>query len=424
MATYTYTRPPLYKKQSDAFFCPERYSVCEGSTKCGKTVGAMAWIVEQAIQGRSGQNHWWVSPVLAQAKIPFRRIKRGLPPNVYTAHETELKMTFANGAVLWFKGADKPDTLYGEDVYSAVLDEFTRAREESWHAIRSTLTATRGPIRLVGNVKGRANWGYKLARRAESGEKDMRYSKITAYDAIAAGVLDPAEIEDARRVLPDAVFRELYLAEPSDDGGNPFGLSAIDNCIAAVSTEQPVCWGVDLAKSQDWTVAIALDAQGRCCGFERWQAPWQETIERVKTLIAGLPALVDSTGVGDPIVETLQRGSGPNFEGYKFTAPSKQKLMEGLAVAIQQGQITFPAGPIADELEVFEYEYTRSGVRYSAPDGLHDDCVMALALAVRKHPALGRLQEGLAVFEYTKQLAATTNGQPSFTFDFNKYPQR
>jgi hypothetical protein len=62
--------------------------------------------------------------------------------------------------------------------------------------------------------------------------------------------------------------------------------------------------------------------------------------------------------------------------------------MEGLAVAIQQREITFPEGPITNELNAFEYEYTRTGVRYSAPEGMHDDCVMALALAVEagQHP--------------------------------------
>jgi hypothetical protein len=35
--------------------------------------------------------------------------------------------------------------------------------------------------------------------------------------------------------------------------------------------------------------------------------------------------------VGDPILEQLQR-STLNYEGYQFNAPSKQKLMEGLAV--------------------------------------------------------------------------------------------
>ena len=49
---------------------------------------------------------------------------------------------------------------------------------------------------------------------------------------------------------------------------------------------------------------------------------------------------------------------------------------------IQQQTILFPENPIGYELENFEYEYTRTGVRYTAPQGLHDDCVMSLALAV------------------------------------------
>ena len=45
--------------------------------------------------------------------------------------------------------------------------------------------------------------------------------------------------------------------------------------------------------------------------------------------------------------------------------------------------IRYPDGPIRAELDSFEYEYTRTGVRYSTMEGLHDDCVMALALAYR-----------------------------------------
>jgi hypothetical protein len=113
---------------------------------------------------------------------------------------------------------------------------------------------------------------------------------------------------------------------------------------------------------------------------ERWQAPWEVTLQRVRALVGRTPALVDSSGLGDPILEQLQKGAS-NYEGYQFTAPSKQKLMEGLAVAIQQGQVRFPDGPIVHELENFEYVYTHTGVQYSAPAGLHDDGVRALALA-------------------------------------------
>lgn len=379
----TYQRPHLYAKQQDALFNPARYAVVEATTKSGKTVGCMAWLMEQAVTGQPGHHFWWVAPIRAQAQIPFRRMKRGLPASVYVANEAELTLTLANGAVLTFKGADNPDSLYGEDVFAAVIDEATRCKEEAWHAVRSTLTATRGPVRIIGNVKGRKNWAYKLARKAESGEPGMHYAKITAPDAIAAGILDADEVADAERQLPASVYQELYMAEPSDDEGNPFGIDAINRCIGPVHLDcAPARWGWDLAKSLDWTVGIALCSHNAVARFVRFQRSWQDTISGIRIETGpDVPALVDSTGVGDPVLEALQNGRR-NFEGFKFTAPSKQQLMEGLAVAIQQRTLTFPDGPIANELESFEYVYTRTGVHYAAPEGMHDDCVCALALAL------------------------------------------
>ncbi len=384
-AQANYQRPWLYEKQKQAIFTDARYAITEATTKSGKTVGCIVWLTEQALKARTpGRNYWWVAPTFPVAKIAYQRLKRSLPRQVYTKNDTELRITLLNGSIIWFKGADKPDSLYGEDVYAAVIDEATRCREESWHAVRTTLTATRGPIRIIGNVKGRKNWAYKLARKAEAGERDMAYAKITAYDAVEAGVLDAAEIDDAQRQLPEQVFRELYLAEPSDDGGNPFGLDAIEaQVVPEMSSAPPLGWGWDLAKSQDWTVGIALDAQGHTCRFLRFQRPWEDTISIIRTETAGAAALVDSTGVGDPVLEALQKNGGQNFRGFHFSSSSKQQLMEGLAVAIQQRQVAYPDGPIRDELDNFEYEYTRTGVRYSAPQGLHDDCVCALALANR-----------------------------------------
>jgi hypothetical protein len=382
MATITYQRPRLYSKQEQAIFSPKRYAVIEGATKSGKTIACLSWIVEQALRGREGQTFWWVAPVYPQARIAFRRLRRGLSQSLYTANESELTVKLVNGAVVAFKSGEKPDNLYGEDVFGVVIDEATRLREESWHAVRSTMTATRGPIRIIGNVKGRKNWAYILARRAEIGERDWHYAKLTAYDAVDAGIVDEDEIKQAKSMLPDNVFQELYLAEPSDDGGNPFGQLAIQKCVAPISNERPVIFGVDLAKSVDWTVAIGLDVNGNVCSFQRFQLAWEETVNKLANLIGFTPALVDSTGVGDPIVERLQRKL-PNVTGYSFSSTSKQKLMEGLSLAIQTQDITYPEGEITSELDAFYYEYTRTGVRYSAPSGLHDDCVMSLALAVQ-----------------------------------------
>lgn len=387
-----YRRPWLYPKQEEALFTckdvngePARYAFCEASTKAGKTSACIAWLFEQGIlNGKPGRGFWWVAPVYGQAKIAFRRMKLGLVPTMYAANETEMSIRIPNGAVFYFKSAEKPDNLYGDDVYAAVLDEASRMREEAWHAMRSTLTATRGPARCIGNVKGRKNWFYRLCRMAEAGSPGMAYAKLNAYDAVAGGVLDGAEIEDAKKLLPENVFKELYLAEASEDDGSPFGSGHIQACLGPLSEARPVAIGIDLAKHVDWTVVIGIDAKGRVCGFERWQkTPWLETTERIRKMVRSVPAYADSTGVGDPIVESLQT-TCYGVVGYNFTPQSKQRLMEGLALAIQSREITFPDGPIRAELELFEYVLTRTGVRYSAPEGYHDDCVMALALAVAK----------------------------------------
>jgi hypothetical protein len=389
----------MYEKQFAAIFHTKRWGYIEASTKAGKTTACMIWLIEKAITGKAEQNFWWIAPVYSQAAIAFRRFKYAMRAWNCETTESPMKIPLPNGATIWFKSAENPDNLYGEDVHAAVLDEASRMREAAFHAIRSTLTATRGPARLIGNVKGRQNFFYRGCRNAESGSVDSEYHKITAYDAAEAEVITYEEIESAKRDLPDNVFRELYLCEPSDDGGNPFGMADIEQCIAPLSDKPPAWWGWDLAKSVDWCVGIALDENGATCQIERFQKPWMETVAIILEKTGKTPAFVDSTGVGDPILEQLQAKSN-NFEGYKFTSASKQQLMEGLAMAIQQRKITFPDGIIKRELLDFEYEHTRTGVRYSAPSGLHDDTVCALALAQRR-----RTQpiEGMAILEYYKR---------------------
>jgi hypothetical protein len=151
-------------------------------------------------------------------------------------------------------------------------------------------------------------------------------------------------------------------------------------------------YGIDLAKSHDWTVIIGLDRDGSVAYFDRFQKDWKQTSEAIMQLNRLIPVMIDSTGVGDAITENLQRHFNA-MEGFKYTAQSKQQLMELLASSIQQGAIGFPDNVIREELDIFEYQFTASGVKYNAPSGFHDDCVNALALAVKckdKHKFTGQ----------------------------------
>lgn len=376
--------PAMYPKQHDALMRGARFTLIEGSTKSGKTAGCMIWQLVQILRCEASASvHWWVAPVYLQAKIAFRRAQRDFEPLIADVNKSDLCITMCNGAMWFFKSGDNPDSLYGEECSSIVIDEASRLSEDVFTACRSTLTTTRGPLRAIGNVKGRRNWFYLACRRAEAGAQNYSYAKLTAQDAVDGGAMQQDELDQAERDLPEHVFRELYFCEPSDDAHNPFGLDRLDAAWGLQTPGAPVVWGLDVARKKDWMVLIGLDAIGNVVAMDRWQGgDWQSSHDRVLERVGThAPLLVDSTGVGDAFAEELERRR-MNVTRFVFTASSKQELMQELRTAFAYERIHHEESVLKHELEAFEYKTRPSGgVSYSAPTGMHDDAVCALALA-------------------------------------------
>lgn len=324
-----------------------------------------------------------------QAKIAFRRMVTALRAYPVKVNRATLTLTFPHGVRIEFKSGHNPDHLYGENVIAAVIDEASRVQEASIVAIRSTLTATGGPWRLIGNVRGVGNYFYRLCRSAQAGTlPGATYHRINAYLAASyadeyPGLPKEAEVEEAKALLPAPVFRELYLADPSGEDTNPFGLEAIRACVGVLSDNPVAAFGVDVARSVDFTVIIGLDAEGAVAYWDRFQLPWDGTVERIAAAVQDRPCFLDATGVGSPVVDFLRRDYDCWVDPYVFTQPSKMALMERLGLAIHGRQTRYPE-QVAEELETLEYHYTRNGVSYEAASGYHDDCVMALGLALAK----------------------------------------
>lgn len=212
-------KPDLTSYQEDILYNESRFTITEASTKVGKTFSHIWWIYEQAhaTWNKLNYNHWWVAPVYSQAKIAFNRMKAILVrTGVYKINESNLIISTPIGTHIHFKSADKPDNLFGEDVYSAVFDEAPRAKYESWVALRSTLTATRAKCKLIGNFGGIANWMHQLKEKAKEEGSVYSYFRVTAWDAVKEGILDEEEILQAQKDLPSKVFKQLYLAEEQE----------------------------------------------------------------------------------------------------------------------------------------------------------------------------------------------------------------
>lgn len=368
----------LYKPhaaQKQVIDSDARFIVMLAGRRFGKSLISQTIALEYAIKGMRVA---YITPTYGLGKVFFQELLDLLPVEIYKKNESDLVITFITGGSVRFFTGERLDNLRGLKFHLAIIDEasFIPNLEEGWlNSIRPTLTDYKGRALFLSTPRGK-NYFYSLYLKGLNNEPGWASFQFTTYDNPH---IDPTEIDDARRQLPEAVFKQEYLAEPSENASNPFGLSYIKQCIYPISQEAPVVFGIDLAKSVDWTVIIGLDKVGSVCYIDRFQKDWRQTRDTIRRL-PKVPILIDSTGVGDPIVEDLI-ADGVNATGFKFGAQSKQQIMLALVSAVQQRRVTFPEGVITSELEIIEFQYTPHGVRYGAPSGFHDDAVMSLALA-------------------------------------------
>ena len=374
----------MHPKQAVILESPHRFNIAACGTKFGKTLGCSCWIVKGALE--HPRTVWrWIAPIYPQAEIGYRLVKQLLPPKYIRANETKLFIELNNGSRIEFKSGERPEALEGEAVSGAVLDEFAKNRDPKgvWESNLTTLTRTNGPVWVISTPLGR-NFFYTLyCWGQDENRPDFQSFNFKTSDN---PYINKSVIDAAQQTLPHDVFRQYYLAEFLDDSAGVF--RGIKACIKGEYEEakQGVTYyaGVDLAKTQDFTVITICDSAGHVVYFDRFNlAAWPVQKQRIIAAIRQFNArtLVDSTGKGDPIYDDL-KAAGLNVDPYVFTNHSKQNLIERLQVDIEHQVISFPfQKELIHELEVYEYEITRAGnITYNAPSGFHDDCVISLAL--------------------------------------------
>jgi len=346
-------------------------------------VGAIAR--DYALRGQEGVI-WIVLPTTGELPTMWRKARRLYPDDWITdksGSEKAPNFLKMNDVIIQFRSADRAERLVAEGLLAAWLDEAgIMLRDDAvWsESIRPTLMDHRAPALITGTPKGQNKFFELFSRGRDPEQQDYASFHWTSY---ANPFIPAEEVDSIAQDMPERIYRQEILAEFLDDSAAVF--RGVDGAVTGYSDQSTEVVGVDLAKTEDFTVLVGLDSEGQATFFDRFQQiSWPLQKQRIvsKARETGAFFLVDSTGVGDPILDDLH-GEGVNCEGFKFTNSTKAQLVEGLEIAIEQQEIGLPDEDVLiDELKSFTYDVTRSGnVRYSAPEGLHDDCVMALGLA-------------------------------------------
>jgi len=207
--------------QQQVFKDTARFKVVAAGRRCGKSRMAAITLLIEGLRCPPGSAVLYVSPTMGQSRQIIWDLLLDLGRDVIqNSHVNNLDITLINGARIYVRGADRPDTLRGVSLTYAVLDEVADIKPEAWEqVIRASLSDKKGRALFIGTPKGR-NWFHDTFKLGESGEdSDWKSWHFTTSDN---PLIDPSEIESAKKTLSTFAFKQEFMASFSNAGSDVF----------------------------------------------------------------------------------------------------------------------------------------------------------------------------------------------------------
>jgi len=366
-------------------------------SRWGKSVCAAMEAIAAAMEPRKRSMTWVVAPTLDLADKVYREVVIVVAEHLkhrlveIKQHDKRLILRNLGGGLseVRAKTADNPVSLLGEGLDFLIVDEAARLKPQIWSSyLAQRLIDKDGSALLISTPKGKG-WFYDMWRRGQ-GKRDPHYESWNA-PSWQNPHLKRELIEAERERLPERVFAQELGGQFIEGAGSVF--RNVRECATGTWVEpvarQRYYAGLDLARVEDFTVVVVMNEARQVVWADRFhRLDWNLQVNRIVALTQAFNearVLVDSTGAGEPVYESLLE-AGVAAEPYTFTTKSKAALVDNLALMLERSELVIPRADVwpdlVEELEGFEYSITDSGnVRTGAAGGLHDDCVMALALA-------------------------------------------
>lgn len=331
----------------------------------------------------------WVSPVYSQTNKVQKEIDNAIRHTdiIRTCNYSESYIKLRTGSEIYFRSAERYDNIRGFTFDYAILDESAFMRGDAWYeAIRPTLAVRGKKVLFLSTPKGK-NWFYDLFKLGES----VDYPNYKSYkgSSMDTPFIAKEEIDDARKTLPEQIYKQEYLAEFIDDGGEVF--SGLDNNTFEqypAASGQLFC-GIDVGRQNDYTVATVMNSDGHVVDvYRNNKQQWSTLVNELHSFITKYNAVtcIEVNSTGDVIYEQL-KAKYNNINAFVTTNKTKQEIIEGLILDMNEATVMIPSKqlfpPLYSELSTFTFEYnpkTRT-IKYGHPTGLHDDTVISLALA-------------------------------------------
>jgi phage terminase large subunit-like protein len=219
--------------------------------------------------------------------------------------------------------------------------------------------------------------------------------------------LIPAEfLEEMKQTMTAEAYKREYEAEFTEAAASYIQQELIRRCIEKAqqlnlepytNLEQTIpagnyYAGLDLGKLQDYSALVVVqkteDHQKVVYTHQfPLQTPYTEVINY--TLAANhkfqfKKLYTDQTGLGEPILESIQNAGVKTAEGITLTQDTKTELLTHLKLIMEQNQLVIAYNnTLCQQINNQQYTYSKNGkLTFDHPQNSHDDMLWALTLAV------------------------------------------
>ena len=381
-----------------------RFNVLSAGRRWRKTTLVMPVAVEVMLGGGTVV---WGAPTYDQVATAYEEMQRACRGVARFRRSPSMDAEIPGAGRVLFRSLDNPDNARSKTADLVVVDEAGDVLEAAWtEVLLPMIMDTHGGAWLMGTPKAR-NWFWREHTTAND-PANTAAAEWAAWQIPTLG----CRIEDGKLVraphpyenpdipfeevrtlfdrMPERSFRQEILAEFLEDGGSVFrGVrsAATARTLTHAEPSRRYVLGVDWGKSEDFSVITVLDDEsGEVVRVDRFNqidyAVQKGRVVAAHEAFKPVAVVVERNSIGEPLIEDLQRAGLP-VTPFTTTNASKSLVIDALSLAFERGEIRIPDDPVlVAELEAFEMERLPGGsFRYSAPSGLHDDCVMSLAFA-------------------------------------------
>lgn len=381
----------VHKGMKDA-----QYTVLSCGRRAGKTELASIALMEWGLAKPDSLN-WWVGPTYKNCRTGFRRFVKNIPKNleVRKVYGKEMVVELVGNRIFEWRSADKPDNLRGDGLNSLVIDEMAYITRPAWEETLQPALEDDAKFLGISTPKGKNHFWELWMHGQQKIDGWISYQ----YPRWANPKYSKESCEKLKNTMSERAWLQEITAQFIENAGSVF--RKVRERIWGKPLDGPVAgrtyaFGLDWGKANDFTVCQILDITERpyrqVYSDKMTRIDYNLQMSRIKQLARLWKPLMihaESNAMGEVIIDRLRKDL-PDFfiKGMFVGKDSKPAAIEGLSMAIETGDLLLceDANTLM-ELDAYEFKMLDSGrTTYGAPHGVHDDHVMALAVALAAFP--------------------------------------